>query len=534
MADGTVSVSAGRRLATFCITLISVPVFVSSEAGAQQLGNDCDLRRFRVIQSRQIAPGQRVTWIGLPDVACPGGVEIQADSAVVWEAAGRTEFLGGFRYLDLQRELQSVNADYFEREGRLLAMGVARLRSFDGEREVRGDTVHVFEGQEGAGDDRLLATGRPAYARIGPSEPSGPFESTASYEVLGRNLRFEGERFLYADGEVEIDRDSLHATTNALSFDRTSGGLLLAGDARVESGNTQFEGRTINMTLPDDELTSMILREEAHLASPELDLTGEEIQIRFEDGGIRHLLAIAHLTDASGASGAGIPLGGAGGDSSDAGADSEEADSRRPQALADDFFLVADSIEVEAPEGVLETVFAYGRARGESRQPASSDELDPRDDVGGPADELGSLDLVLAQDWIEGDTIVATFAQAGDDGADSSGESGEAPQYVLSRLVAVGNARTLYRSPPDTQRSDLGEAPAPSRDSWAISYLVADQIILNLVAGQVEHVQAEGTVAGLQLEPEPEPAPEDGATDPAIEDLSDPVGDAPLDPAADR
>lgn len=506
---------------------------MSSGAGAQELGNDCDLRRFRVIQSRQIAPGQRVTWIGLPDVACPGGVEIQADSAVVWEAAGRTEFLGGFRYLDLQRELQSVNADYFEREGRLLAMGLAQLRSFDGEMEVRGDTVHVFEGQGGV-RDRLLATGRPAYARIDPSEPSSESESTASYEVLGRNLRFEGERLLYADGEVEVDRDSLHATTNALSFDRTSGGLLLAGDARVESGNAQFEGRTINMTLPDDELTSMLIREEAHLASPELDLTGEEIQIRFEDGGIRHLLAIAHLTDASGASGAGVPQGGAGGDSSDGGGDTEEADSRRPQALADDFFLVADSIEVEAPEGVLETVFAYGGARGESRQPASSDELDRPDDEGGPADAPGSLDLVLAQDWIEGDTIVATFAQAGDDGSDSSGESGEAPQYVLSRLVAVGNARTLYRSPPDAQGSDLGEAPAPSRDSWAISYLVADQIILNLVEGQVEHVQAEGTVAGLQLEPEPEPTPEDGATDPAIEELSDPVVDELLDPAADR
>jgi hypothetical protein len=320
---------------------------------------------------------------------------------------------------------------------------------------------------------------------------------------------------------VEVDRDSLHATTNALSFDRTSGGLLLAGDARVESGNTQFEGRTINLTLPNDELTSMIIREEAHLASPELDLTGEEIQIRFEDGGIRHLLAIAHLTDASGASG--IPQGGAGGDSSGGAGDTGEANSRRPQALADDFFLVADSIEVEAPEGVLETVFAYGRARGESRQSSSSDESDRPDDDGGPADGLGPLDLVLAQDWIEGDTIVATFAQAGDDGADASGESGEAPQYVLSRLVAVGNARTLYRSPPDTQGSDLGEAPAPSRDSWAISYLVADQIILNLVAGQVEHVQAEGTVAGLQLEPEP--TPEDGAADPAIDELSDPVVD---------
>jgi hypothetical protein len=259
---------------------------------------------------------------------------------------------------------------------------------------------------------------------------------------------------------------------------------------------------------------------------------GEEIQIRFEDGEIRHLMAIAHVMDPAEASG--TPQVGAGGDRSYGGG-TEEVGAQRPQALAEGFSLVADSIEVEAPEGILETVFAYGGARGESRQSASSNESARPDDDGGPADGLGSLDAVLSQDWIEGDTIVATFARAGHlDGAGASGASGEAPQYVPSRIVAVGNARTLYRSPPETQGSDPGEETAPSRDSWAISYLVADQIILSLVAGQVENVQAEGTVTGLQLEPEPEPMLEDGAVDPATDELSDPAADETLDPAADR
>jgi len=498
--------------------VMGLPAWGASDAGAQQLGNDCDARSFRVIQSRQMAVGQRVTWISMPDVVCPAGVEIFADSAVVWEATGRTEFIGGFRYRDVERDLQSVNADYFQREGRLLAMGRVRIRSLDDEMEVRGDTVRLFEGQGGAGDDRLLATGHPAYARVRPAGASGGSEPTAPYEVTGLSLRFEGERFLYADREVEVIRYPLHARTQALSFDRTSGTLLLAGDARVESGDMQFEGSTINLTLPDDQLTSMIIRENSHLTSPDLDLTGKEIQIQFEDGGIRHLLAINHLTDPAGAVDAPQAQGGVGGDGAET---VSERDAPRPRALADDFLLTADSIEVQAPGGVLETVLAYGRARGESRQPTAAEDRSGSEGIAAAVDTtvmgdgLEMLDRVLGRDWIEGDTIVASFIPAGTAQGEDP-EVDEAPGYVLDRLVAVGGARTLYRSPPDTVPADSA-AQSLSSSEWAISYLVADQIILTLLEGQVRHVLAEGAVAGLQLEPEEEPAEADETLAPTVD-----------------
>ena len=41
----------------------------------------------------------------------------------------------------------------------------------------------------------------------------------------------------------------------------------------------------------------------------------------------------------------------------------------------------------------------------------------------------------------------------------------------------------------------------PGREEWAVSYLLADQIVLEMVDGRVEHVLAEGSVSGIQLEP---------------------------------
>ena len=495
---------------------------------AQELGNDCDPRSFRVISSRQIAFGQRVTWIGLPDVVCPGGVRIQADSAVVWEAAGRTEFIGQFRYEDPERELQSASADYFDREGRLFARGQVQLRTRDGGTEVRGDTLNLYELGEGATDDRLEATGLPAFASVRPIEVTEGAEKKVPYEVRALRLRFEGERFLYGNGDVEVDRDSLHATTQSLSFDRNVGTLILAGDARVESGGAQFEASTILLMLPDDELTSMTLREDGRFIADDLDLYGEEIQIDFADGEMERLLAMGRTDDAEVPQGASQPAPAGGVEPTTTGVPADDG-SPRPRAYTEGFFLTADSLEVQAPGGVLETVYAFGRARAESRERES--ELEAEDalvDGAQPArsdsllvevDSLG-IDLgILIHDWIEGDTIVATLSRVSDpseEGLPDEAGEGEGSEYVLDRIVAVGNARTLYRSPPDDQGVDSGSTSPPDRDQWGISYLLADQIILTLVDGRVEGMQAEGNVSGIQLEPNELPVPPDEAADPEV------------------
>lgn len=524
--DGDEMTSRGvrARLARFTVVLGLLCPWASLDA--QELGNDCDLRSFRVISSRQIAVGQRVTWISLPDAVCPDGVRIQADSAVVWEVTGRTEFIGRFRYEDPERELQSTGAEYFDREGRLFTHGQVQMKSRDGGIEVRGDTLNLYEVGEGRTDDRLEVTGLPAFASIQPSDATEGVEEKAPYEVRALRLRFEGEGFLYGDGEVEVDRDSLHATTRSLSFDRNLGNLILTGDARVESGGAQFEAGTISLMLPDDELTSMILRDHGRFIADELDLYGEEIQIDFADGEIQHLSAMSRMDDEAVPRGA-SQLGPTGGVGSTTTGVLVDDDSPRPRAYTEGFFLTADSLEVQAPGGVLQTVFAFGRASAESLERESDVESGdgvvdgvrpaPADSILIKVDSLGIDWGILTHDWIEGDNIVATLSRVSDltEGG-LPDEVGESSEYVLDRIVALGNARTLYRSPPNDQGVASGRTSPSDWDQWAISYLLADQIIVSLMDGRVEGVQAEGNVSGIQLEPNELPTPPDETTDPEV------------------
>src|SRR5690606_1741735 len=67
----------------------------------------------------------------------------------------------------------------------------------------------------------------------------------------------------------------------------------------------------------------------------------------------------------------------------------------RPHAVAADFEITADSLDVLAPSEALERIFAAGRARSISHG---------RDSLN--ADVLPEL---ARTDWLEGDTLVVTF-----------------------------------------------------------------------------------------------------------------------------
>ncbi len=503
----------------YCVALASLMSFQPILLRAQQLGTDCDLRSFRVLNSQEFI-GQRMTWIGLPDLICGDGIRIQADSAVVYEAAGRTEFVGRFRYDDGERELRSESADYFEREARLFARGQVQLIGHEDGTAVRGDTLILYNTGGEAADDRMSVSGRPAFALLYPTDSAATAETLEPYEVTALQLRFEGERFLLGDGEVEVDRDSLHATGRSLRFDRIVGNLILTGDAEMESEGTEFEATTIDLMLPDNELTAITLREEARLLSDDLELLGDEIRIDFADEQMQHLVSVRRPDATAVAPALAQPPsanGTQGGPETEQPSAAEPDDGPRPQAVAEDFILTADSLDVRAPGSILETVHAVGRARGESIG-GLAEEARVEDEIGGSPtttdadsaatapDSLG-IDLrTLDHDWIEGDTIVATFSPV-DPSFESPEAGGGGGAYTLDQLVATGSARTLYRSPPEDERPDSLEATVPDRDLWAISYLLADRILMNLVQGQVAQVDAEGSVSGLQLEPELPPAP---------------------------
>lgn len=509
-------------------------VAVAGPLGAQGRANSCEPRSFRVLQSEE-AFGYRTTWIGLPDVICADGVRIQADSAVLYDVGARSEFMGSFRYRDAERELTADAADYFELEGRLFARGQVRVVAADGT-EIRGDTLTLYELAPGPDDDQIRVNGSRAFARLVPEEAEAGGEAPPTFEVYGLQLRLEGERLFLADGNVEATRDSLRATAQSLSFVRDTGALTLTGAARVESPDATFEGDVVDLSLPGDELRSITLRGAGSLVSEDLEVRGDEIRIDVVDGGeIEHLVAVHRGVP-------GLPVLGLDGnpiapppgptapptappdalgapDATAGGAPAAPADSR-PVGIARGFEIVADSLDVLAPGGTLQTLHAVGRARGVSRPeaeggaPGPEIAMDPA--VEAALSSRGIDPSILEDDWIEGDTIVATFVRVAavvpSTGSDAPEDAGD---YSLERLVAIGNGRSIYRYPPETVTSDGTPLPRPDRSRWTINYVVADRITLLFAEGRVEGAEAEGAVVGGYLDPLPEVAAGDaGSTDP--------------------
>jgi lipopolysaccharide export system protein LptA len=471
-----------------------IPFLVLPSPGeAQDLGTDCELPEFRVLDSSVTMRGFRITWISGPFLLiCPDGVRIRADSAVVYEETGRNHLIGRVRFTSPERELQAREADYFETARRLHARGDVFFRDRNRGTEVRGDTLVYLEATELRPMDDLDVRGRLASALL-PRDDLAPGDVDPDpYRVSARRLRFQGDRFFRGTGEVEILREGMRAWSDSMVFDRQLGNLDLRGRARVEGDDGDFEGEHITMVLPEDVLQSVTIRERGHLRTADLDLRGDEIRVWLEDEKIQRLVAV-HRPDWPG-----DPL------------------RPRPRAVSDDFILEGDSLDALSPGEVLETVHAVGRARGETRgrTPGSrtADALDPlglegMPDLAVPGDAPRGIP---DRDYLEGDEILATFVAVDPlerpepvpdvlpPDVPRTDEPREARrEYQLETLEATGQARSLYRSPPDDDEEGA-EAPL---ERWTLSYVLAERIAIFMIEGEVDRMEAEGEVRILHLEP---------------------------------
>ena len=470
------------RLPFLLIVLFGMVLIRSPEpATAQELGTECNLQSYRVLSSQVTIQGRRVTWVGRPDLVCPNGTRIQADSAVIYEESGRNELIGRVRFDDPQRELRSDLADYYEPEGRLLARGSVEFRDLIQGTEIRGDTLVFLEAGGQRAEDHVTVQGqRPSVTFFpvdAPEEDEDGVElEQIPYQVTANRLRFEGERHFWADGDAEMQRDELRASADSLWFHREDGDLALTGEAELETDEAEFTGGQILVEIPGDEIRSITVRDRGRLLTQDIELLGEEIRIRFVDERIQRLVAV-HREPSGEGEGNGRP---------------------QPRAITEDFLLIADSIDVVSPDEQLETVHAVGRARAETGT---------REEREGAAESADSENMIPERDWIEGDEILAAFQPVvpGDPDVQTSdlpeSESDSRREYRLDRLVATGSARTLYRSPPDDRGGTPGEPTATDRESWSVSYLLADEIAIHLLGSAVDRVEAEGNVRGIQLEP---------------------------------
>ena len=174
-----------------------------------------------------------------------------------------------------------------------------------------------------------------------------------------------------------------------------------------------------------------------------------------------------------------------------AGPPPSSANPTQPQAVAADFVLTGDSIQADLLGGELDRVIATGTARGVT---TSRDSLSTED-----TDEL------FRSDWIEGDTIIATFRSAsvapGDATTDGSG-AGEPTGRQIDLLIARGEASSFYRSAPESAGADGGAGP----QELELNYVLGDEIRLFMKDGEVEIMEVDNPT-GINLRPRPVPAP---------------------------
>ena len=337
-----------------------------------------------------------------------------------------------------------------------------------------------------------------------PASPPPP--DRTPYEIRARRMYLEGSRYFRASGNVTINRDSVDAVADSVEYDEGAGTFLLSKDASLTTTAYELTAATILLDIPQDEIRNVLARHDALLEGESLWLLAPTISLGLTEGRMEHLTALqAPRADSVEAEPGGDPATPVAGrrrspppEVQDMGLESFP---ERPHAFAEDFLLWADSIDVLAPNEILEEVWAMGAAHGES---LARDSLNTAD-----------TETIAERDWLEGDTIVAIFVPNADSAAvevDSltgmevvyppsgggegpAGAQADSARYRLDRVIARVNARTLYRM----AATDSTVVEEDGR--LAIHYVLGDEITIFMNEGEVDRMEVAGETRGIHLEP---------------------------------
>ena len=445
-------------------------------------------------------PSGRVNHMSGPRLQCRDGRYMQADSLVHYEVSGYSLMMGRVVFRTDGRELRADTATYLDNIGRLEANGSVRLEELSRGTVLTGeDLVYLRAGPQRPQEQLTVTGGRPR-AVVFPRRdtlrvPEAPEPgSVTPYQIDGDRIYLVGDQQLQAQGTVEVTRDSLRAFSDSLDYDQVGGALELRGrPARVIQGELDLQGRHLRILLPGDVIEEVVAREDAVLDTDSLDVDAPFIRIFMIDGALDRLVASAPKQPGNTPPAAPSPA--VGGPPTPQGPPPAPAEARpgapsipadeadeeaapRARAVGTNITMLADSIDVLAPNQRLENMIAIGGAHAVS---TARDTLNTSD----TPDEL-------LNDWIEGDTVRATFV------ARPSLTDPATSEYVLESLEARINARSLYRLDPDsTQRADT----TAFRGRLPVNYTEAEGIILYFEDGRITEMEWVGLRRGIQLQP---------------------------------
>jgi len=533
----------------------------------------CELLENRYVRSLQAGQGHRITYISGPVLLeCQDGSRIRADSTVEFTANRFRQLIGSVRIDAADYGLRAGRVDDFQQVGRVEAWdGVVVVDSAQGARiagdslrllraldpgevdrmTVWGEDTHavlrlsggVGRGVEGLEEEEGTGEGEPeeepeeepgeeALEEVGPAAPAA--EAPPPDSVFADRIHLEGRSTFRAGGSVEVRREGLVSYSDSLEFYRGLGEVVLIGDPRIESDQFDLEGESVELLLGEEGIHFVRARKNARLEGEDVLLTAPEIRVFLEDGVMDRLVAVDGEPEEEGSGEEAEVAGGAAtaveSEGEVAAGEAAEGDGEggapngevRPRARSEEFVLVADSIEVNAPAQALERIFAAGEARGEA--------------LGRDSLNTERTPEIARRDWIEGDTVVAHF-QPDEEGPTRVASAAPRDPDLreretrrrLERLVAIGAARSLYRlrdrreldeggdeapgSPPEDAPGggSAGEGEPSSRGTGgfggtprgepALHYVTGRKITIVMSEGEVERMEVEGQTQGLYLQP---------------------------------
>jgi lipopolysaccharide export system protein LptA len=425
--------------------------------------------------------GQRVINASGPLlVQCSGGEELRADSAVLYEAINEVHLFRRVDYQDPGRALTSDYATYNGNTGRLWATGSVVFTDKSRGSTLRGPNLEYFRAAAGRPDAQAIATERP-HLTVAPR--SG--RQRDPMEVDADRITTLGENHVTAQGNVVIEGKEMDAWAEEAYYDGDQERIELRRNARTKGESYDLTGDYIEAELAEGALERVLSRGRARLVEERMRVTGPQLQLFFARDSLQRLVS-GHAPSGDAAAG-------------------------RSVALARGFRMEADSLEALTPGQRIRQVIAIGTAEGQSWDtlqvagPAPADTA-TADTVGGLA--LGDQDLIFA------DTIIGYF-KADSAGADSTrADSAAAPlpadtlrpapgavaradsaDAELERMLAWGNARSLYRLQPSREEAQN------QGGKRGINYVIADTIDLAFADGEVDVATVRGLKRGVYLDP---------------------------------
>ncbi|MGQ0703786.1 MAG: hypothetical protein ACT4PM_11700 [Gemmatimonadales bacterium] len=366
---------------------------------------------------------------------CRGqNVRIWTDSIASYQGQV-VQFIGNFRYQDETARVRADFGTYIQMDERWEARGNVRYDNIRDGSRLEGPSVNYNRRVQGIhGLEEAFADQRPRLTL--PVREEGA-RAPEPYVIVADRLRLRGQNRMWAGGAVTIDRSDLRGRGDSLELDTSpigTGALIGRASIRRTAQDTfALAGKRIDLTLANRELTSVTGRDSSSVTSRDLELTAEAIWLRLVAKRVVQTTAWGKQP--------------------------------RPEAIAEDYLIRGDSLNIDTPGEVLRGFQSYGRAWVGFRPDTAQGQ----------------------RDYIAGDSISAEFV-ARDTVAPGQRRS------ALRRLEARHQAASFYRV---TVQNAPGGRPS-------INYSRADRIVLFMQPGdsvKVERVEMSGKVDGIQLEP---------------------------------